>query len=64
MAIDKQYLTLEEVSIYLGVSYETVKDLIQSKKLAYLPLGKRKMVRITYLEKWCDKNTIKEKEAA
>ena len=52
----KPILSLEEASIFLGVSFRHLYNLVSSNKIVFFKSGKRKLIRRSDLEKYIDDN--------
>ena len=52
----KPVLSLEEASIFLGVSFKHLYNLVNSNKIVFFKCGKRKLIRRSDLEKYIDDN--------
>ena len=55
-----EILTVTEVSKYLKISRAKIYYLIQRKQLPYIRIQRNVRVRVTDLEKWLEKQTVKE----
>jgi excisionase family DNA binding protein len=52
----KPVLSVEEASIFLGVSFKHLHNLVKSNKIVFFRSGKRKLIRRSDLEKYIDDN--------
>ena len=52
----KPILSLEEASIFLGISFKHLYNLVKSNKIVFFKCGKRKLIRRSDLEKYIDDN--------
>lgn len=58
----RRLITAKEASQYLSISTDTVYRLAAIKRLPYLKIGNRVLFDIKALDKWIEKNIVKEKD--
>lgn len=60
MDISTRLLTTEEAGIFLHASAWTVRDLIRSGALEYVPRGRKKMLDLKDLENYIDRMKVRD----
>jgi excisionase family DNA binding protein len=58
----KRLITAKEAGQYLSISTETIYRLVSLKRLPYIKIGDRVLFDIKALDRWIERNMIKEKE--
>ncbi len=52
-------LTMDEASVYLGVSKLTLYGWVSARKLSYIKVGRLVKFKQDQLDKWIDQHTVK-----
>lgn len=58
----RRLITAKEAGQYLSISTDTIYRLASLKKIPYIKIGDRVLFDIKALDRWIEKNMIKEKE--
>jgi excisionase family DNA binding protein len=59
----RRLITAKEAGQYLSLSTDTIYRMASLKKLPYLRVGDRVLFDVQALDRWIDKNMIREKES-
>ena len=59
----RRLITAKEAGQYLSLSTDTIYRIASLKKLPYLKIGDRVLFDVKALDRWIDKNMLREKES-
>jgi excisionase family DNA binding protein len=58
----EQLLSMKDVSVYLNISYDTVKEMVAARKLPYVVIGARKRFIKRHLDSWIESRIVPAKK--
>ena len=57
-------LTMDEASVYLGISKLTLYGWVSARKLGFIKVGRLVKFKQEHLDRWIDQHTVKARSAA